>query len=94
MTAVMRTNTLGDLTTQHIYATVGDDTNRTFMTENGVGTTDAAWELLEVPFVIDPINNYVLIGVASTGDGGQNGWFKAKDFRLYRSDERRVGQEC
>lgn len=83
MTAVMRTNTLEDLTTQHIYATVGDDTNRTFMTENGVGTTDAAWELLEVPFVIDPINNYVVIGVASTGDGGQNGWFKADDFRLY-----------
>ena len=82
LTAVMRTNELEHLTTQHIYVTVGDETKEAFMSEAGIGTNMDAWETLIVPFEVSFENQPVEIGVASSGNGTQSGWFKADDFRF------------
>ena len=82
LTAVMRTNVIEHLTDQHIYLTVGSETSKAFMSEAGIGTNNLAWENLSIPFELNANNQPIEIGVASTGDGSQSGWFKADDFRI------------
>ncbi|MDD3322064.1 MAG: DUF4978 domain-containing protein [Paludibacter sp.] len=80
LTAVMRTGSQVEVTSQHIFAKVGS--SEPVKSPTLIYTTSPYWQILNVEFTVDDAYGTVRVGAASTGTGTSAGWFQIDDFRL------------